>query len=423
MLPVGAVLRDTYIVDSCLACGGFGNTYLVHHKVFGDRRAIKEFFLRGMMSRGGDGINVFVNRSSDMAQVRLCLNGFIDEARRMHLLNNDNIVRVHDVFEENGTAYYVMDYINGKSLNQILKARKAPFENSEVRSILDQMLDALDEIHGKGLWHLDIKPSNIMLDSNGRAILIDFGTSKQIDKSTGEQLTSAIPAFTPGYAPGEQQDIRGQKLGAWSDLYALGATIYHLLTGKQPPTPFDIYNDGVIAFHFLPSNDKTLSQLAMWLMNPRIDERPRSVAEVRAQLKEIEAKNAAAVVADVVADQNQPLATESQQQKPETEIGTVELIETGVMSRLVSGSGGSQQRSGSSGNSTMKSILIGLTAFVITLAAVFGVLYLINDTGHHRKRVGGSKKKTEASKSSNDKNDSDTVVEYDEEDVSVIDEE
>ncbi|MBR5640136.1 MAG: serine/threonine protein kinase [Muribaculaceae bacterium] len=383
MLPVGALLRDTYIVDDYLASGGFGNTYLVHHKVFGDRRAIKEYFLRGMMTRGGDGVSVFVNHLSDMAQVRLCLNGFMDEARRMHQLNNANIVRVHDVFEENNTAYYVMDYINGNTLTQVLKSRNSPLGNNEVRSILDQMLDALDEIHSKGLWHLDIKPSNIMLNNNGRAILIDFGTSKQIDKVTGEQCTSAIAAYTPGYAPGEQQDGSNKNVGAWTDLYSLGATIYHLLTGLTPPTASEIYNDGVMAFRFLQGNDKTLSQLVMWLMNPCIDKRPHSVAEVRAHLKEIEAKN---VDNDAAIAQDHPSTPASQQQEP----GTVGLMGTDAMR---------QRRSGTSNNSTMKSILIGLLALVLTLAAVFGVLYMINDTSHQRKHRGGSKKSQRRAKS------------------------
>lgn len=378
MLPVGTVLRNTYIVDGYLASGGFGNTYLVHHKVFGEKRAVKEFFLRGIMTRGGDGVSVFVNHYSNMAQVRHCLTAFMDEAKRMHGLNNAHIVKVHDVFEGNGTAYYVMDYIHGKPLSRVVKDRGAPLCNQEVRSILDQMLHALDEIHGKGLWHLDIKPSNIMLDEEGKAILIDFGTSKQIDTDTGEQVTSAVSAYTPGYAPSEQQEAGSKRLGAWSDLYALGATIYNLLTGLTPPTVSDICNEGIIAFRFIQGNDKTLSQLAIWLMNPRINERPRSVAQVREFLRQKDAENVAVEEEELP---GYPMATDGDA--------------TGVghsSDATIHGLGTLGTRQDDTGTSMMNTVLIGVMAFLVTIVVVMGVVYFIN-SGSGKSR-GGSKKKS-----------------------------
>lgn len=160
---------------------------------------------------------------------------FKKEALRLRKLKNPHIVQVHDLFEENGTVYYVMDYIDGQSLSDILKQRGKPLTEAEVRQILPQVLEALDTVHQQNIWHLDIKPGNIMMDKQGHAFLIDFGASKQMRGADGvSQATSSALCYTPGYAPMEQVEQAMDKFGPWTDFYALGATLFTLLTNQLP---------------------------------------------------------------------------------------------------------------------------------------------------------------------------------------------
>jgi Serine/threonine protein kinase len=149
----------------------------------------------------------------------------------------NNIVKVHDLFEENGTAYYVMDYIDGESLAERLKRTGKPMSEQDIKKLLPQILDALKEVHQNEIWHLDLKPGNIMVDKLGNAYLIDFGASKQI-RANGSMTTSTALCYTPGYAPNEQIGQMYDRFGPWTDIYALGATIYNLLTNKKPPNGY-----------------------------------------------------------------------------------------------------------------------------------------------------------------------------------------
>ena len=288
LLPVGTILRNIYRIDGYLASGGFGKTYLAHNIKFQELVAIKEFFLKDSMMRDVDGKSVFVSNEEESDQIHEYLNSFYDEASRMHNISHPNIVKVHDIFEENNTAYYVMDYIEGKPLDKILEENQRPFSTDEVRNVVTQILDALEAIHGMGLWHLDIKPENIMLDDRGKATLIDFGTSKQIDLHTGAQITSAALAYTPGYAPLEQQDYNPNLIGPWTDLYSLGATIYNMITNQDPPTVSEINLNSAKAFHFSPETNESLKTLIMWLMSPQIENRPKLVSDVKGFLKNVD---------------------------------------------------------------------------------------------------------------------------------------
>ncbi|MCR5199279.1 MAG: serine/threonine protein kinase, partial [Prevotella sp.] len=210
MLAQGTMLRGgTYRIERPLSSGGFGNTYLVRNVVFNELYAMKEFFMRGVNMRRGTAVTVSVpdNHSSYESQKEK----FNTEAKRLRALNNAHIVKVHDLFEENGTVYYVMDFINGESLSERMKHQGRPFTEQETWQILPQLLDALKAVHEKELWHMDIKPGNIMLDTNGQAYLVDFGASKQFSKN-GPQTSSAM-CYTPGYAPVEQVEQDMEKFG------------------------------------------------------------------------------------------------------------------------------------------------------------------------------------------------------------------
>ena len=159
---------------------------------------------------------------------------FIEEAKAIFKMNHPNIVKVHDIFEENGTAYYVMDYIDGKSLGDIVKQR-GPLPEAEAVGYIRQVADALKYVHSLNRLHLDIKPGNVMVDATGHAMLIDFGASKHYDMESGENTSTLMGVNTKGYAPVEQSTQSFTKFSPATDIYALGATLYKLLTGKTPP--------------------------------------------------------------------------------------------------------------------------------------------------------------------------------------------
>lgn len=280
LLPIGFVLQGRYRIDKYLSSGGFGNTYLVTHLELHSLYAIKEFFMKGILSRSKDGASVCVSSVGGNNTFEEQLEKFKKEAYRLSLLNNEHIVKVYDLFEENGTAYYVMDYVNGSNLNQI----KTPLAEKEVFSIAFQILDALQNVHLKNIWHLDLKPANIMMDDKGVIKLIDFGASKQLNIKKGGATTGTALCFTTGYAPLEQMEQSYNKLGPWTDFYALGATLYNLLTCNKPPLPSDIVDDISDDKHTalpLPLGiSERMKLLILWLMKPNRQERPASAQEI-----------------------------------------------------------------------------------------------------------------------------------------------
>ena len=203
---------------------------------------------------------------------------FKREANLLYDLHNKHIVRVHDLFEENGTVYYVMDFIEGESLSALMKRTGQPLSEQQVLTVLKQLLEALREVHAKRIWHLDIKPGNIIMRPNGEMVLIDFGASKQMGHSDGHTATTTSLAYTPGYAPAEQIDQNTKAIGPWTDLFAVGATLYNLLTRNTPPNFSEL--DDESAFEFLPTVSQPMRDLIVWMMQPMRRQRPQSVSDV-----------------------------------------------------------------------------------------------------------------------------------------------
>ena len=287
MLRVGTVLHGTYRIDRYLSSGGFGNTYVATNIQFGEQYAIKEFFMRGISQRDNNNTTVSVSNTDNRETFASQLEKFKKEARRLRKLNNEHIVRVHDLFEENGTAYYVMDYIDGENLSDRMKRTGNPLSEAEVMQLLPQILDALQAAHKEGILHLDLKPANIMVDRQGVVKLIDFGASKQ-QSAQGGATTSTAVSYTNGYAPREQMEQNLEKFGPWTDFYALGATLYTLLTNKKPPLPSDIDDDGSEDKHLaLPMPDNSsekLRKLVLWLMNTNKNRRPQNIEKIKEYL-------------------------------------------------------------------------------------------------------------------------------------------
>lgn len=275
MLAQGTLLRGgTYRIERQLASGGFGNTYLVRNVAFDELYAMKEFFMRGVNMRNGNNVTVSVpdNHASYESQKEK----FKKEAIRLRNLRNEHIVKVHDLFEENSTVYYVMDFIDGESLAEQIKHSGKAITEEQTWHILPQVLDALKKVHSQNIWHLDIKPGNIMLNKKGDAFLIDFGASKQLN-SSGSQTSSAL-CYTPGYAPVEQVEQDMDKFGPWTDFYALGATLYYMQSLKQPPSSTALTEGD--AFDFPSTMSRQMKDTIIWMMKPSRKERPQSVDEI-----------------------------------------------------------------------------------------------------------------------------------------------
>ncbi len=249
MLRPGSILLGKYIVGKVIGKGGFGVTYLAYDVTTNRKVAIKEFFPSNFCVR--DSITGFVILPPELNKHK---NKFISEAKKLAQLNHKGIVKVIETFEENGTAYYVMDYIAGQSLWEIIQQKQ--FTVKESLLVIGKVSRALAHIHSKRMLHLDIKPMNIIIrNEDNEPIIIDFGISKTFD-AKGNPNTTFLPAASPGYSPAEQFTGEVNKFAPQLDIYSLGATLYTLLTGIVPtyPTPLTVSKltfDAAIPFHIV----------------------------------------------------------------------------------------------------------------------------------------------------------------------------
>ena len=279
-LQEGATLQSgKYKIEEVLGQGGFGITYLAVQYPLKKKVAIKEFFIHDLCFRD-DTASVRTLTQSDM--VDRYRQKFFKEAQMIAQLNHPNIVRVIDFFKENSTGYYVMDYLEGESLAEII-AKKGPLSESTALRYIKKVADALDYIHQSNVNHLDIKPANIMIRrDNDEPVIIDFGVSKQYDEQK-DQATTTPPGVSNGYSPIEQYESGGvSKFSPQADIYSLGATLYKLLTGETPPKASHLLNEGLPP---LPSHvSPQVSMAIKRAMQPRRNDRPKSIRELMSML-------------------------------------------------------------------------------------------------------------------------------------------
>lgn len=280
-----------YKIVKTLGQGSFGITYLAAVQMRGELGyidatvyvAIKEFFMHEINGREGTSVT-----SGNKIGVYDKYKGkFIKEAINLSRLHHNNIIRVVEAFEANNTVYYAMEYVDGGSLDDLIKTSNGISETETLKYAI-QIGDALRFMHSKNMLHLDLKPSNVMLH-NGKAILIDFGLSKQFDEDGNPESSTTIGGGTAGYAPLEQTNYKGELkdgLPVTMDVYAFGATMFKMLTGYKPPVASDILNEG------FPSDDLSTKGVSQKLidiisksMEPLRKNRFQSVEEV---LKQIE---------------------------------------------------------------------------------------------------------------------------------------
>ena len=234
-----------------LGHGSFGVTYLATAKfvvkgTLGEMEtevkvAVKEFFMGDINTRAADGSSVEGSGGSVFANYR---KKFRREAENLSKLNHPNIVKVLDVFDENNTTYYVMQYIEGMNLNEYIQ-KKGRLNETEALGMVKDMGKALSYMHRNRMLHLDIKPKNVMIEKDGKAILIDFGLAKQYTATGEPESSTSIGMGTPGYAPIEQANYHQDgTFPVTLDIYAFGATIYKMLTGQTPPHASDLLENG-----------------------------------------------------------------------------------------------------------------------------------------------------------------------------------
>lgn len=230
MLTRGSTLENgKYRINHPLGRGGFGITYHAHHVGFDRPVAIKEFFPHQSVVRDGSALIISIDMPQQNNYFK-ALDRFMREGRTLYDLTHPNVVRIHDLFRFNNTAYIVMELIEGQTLRQImdvsLKKRLSP---QRVETIVGQLVSALEAIHQRNICHLDISPDNIMVDEKtGRVVLIDFGAAKQVLKTVHSTF-----AYKRLYAPIEL--MSESTFGPESDLFELSMMIYEMLTGKLPP--------------------------------------------------------------------------------------------------------------------------------------------------------------------------------------------
>lgn len=242
----GSLLQGgRYKILSVLGQGGFGITYMAVQSGLDRTVAIKEFFMKEMCSRDESTSRVTLGTEGARESVERFREKFLKEARNIARFNHPNIVRIIDIFEENGTAYYVMEYAPCGSLGDKIKKEGYLSEPVATRYI-KQIASALDYIHQLKMTHLDVKPGNIMLNEKDETVLIDFGLAKQYDAELGGQTSTTPVGISEGYAPMEQYKLGGvSSFSPETDVYALGATFFKLLTGNTPPNASFIDNNGV----------------------------------------------------------------------------------------------------------------------------------------------------------------------------------
>lgn len=275
-LKTGTTLRGgEFIIEKVLGQGGFGITYLAVQTGLNRKVAVKEFFMKEHCNRDSDTSHVSVPSLGSREQVARFKAKFVKEAQTIAALNHPNIIRIISVFEENETAYYVMDYVEGGSLDQ-MSSPDSPMQEFLAMKYVRQIADALKYLHSNNILHLDIKPSNILVN-NGNAILIDFGVSKRYDSSDGGQTSTSPVGISEGYAPLEQYRKDGvAHFTPATDVYSLAATLYKLVTGRKPMSASDLVTmqGGLEIPGYVSRN---MAEAIRCAMCPVIGKRPQSV--------------------------------------------------------------------------------------------------------------------------------------------------
>lgn len=290
-LKPGVILKERYKIEEVIGAGGFGITYRAWDPLLQSYVAIKEYYPSGIATRSADSSKVCVPVGQEQREYHRGRIRFLKEAQDVARFQSEpNIVSIYDYLEENDTAYMVMEYLHGCTLKQYIREHGGRLDTDHILHICLSVLDALAVVHKAGMIHRDISPENIFICEDLTVKLIDFGAAKQVYLD-GEQTMSVV--LKPGYAPPEQY-AKKDKQGPWTDIYALGATLYFAATGEKPEESFGRVLEDTIkpVCEVNPETPRAMSQVIMRAMSVKIEDRYQTVEAMREALLAGEGQNA-----------------------------------------------------------------------------------------------------------------------------------
>lgn len=290
-LKPGVILKERYKIEEVIGAGGFGITYRAWDPLLQSYVAIKEYYPSGIATRSADSSKVCVPVGQEQREYHRGKIRFLKEAQDVARFQSEpNIVSIYDYLEENDTAYMVMEYLHGCTLKQYIREHGGRLDTDHILHICLSVLDALAVVHKAGMIHRDISPENIFICEDLTVKLIDFGAAKQVYLD-GEQTMSVV--LKPGYAPPEQY-AKKDKQGPWTDIYALGATLYFAATGEKPEESFGRALEDTIkpVCEVNPEIPRAMSQVIMRAMSVKIEDRYQTVEAMREALLAGEGQNA-----------------------------------------------------------------------------------------------------------------------------------
>lgn len=238
-LKAGTVLNDRYVIGRVIGIGGFGITYIAYDTENETTVAVKEYYPKGVAIRGEDRYSVEPLTSMQREEYLLGMEKFRNEAEILSAISSDtDVIKVFSTFLQNGTAYYVMEYVHGVTLREYVE-KYGRISEGQALYVISEAASVFKHIHGRNVIHRDISPNNVMLDINGQVRLVDFGNARLFFPDGENSMTVVLK---PGYAPLEQYQHYGNQ-GPWTDIYSLGAVIYYALTLSVPEDPMTRLDD------------------------------------------------------------------------------------------------------------------------------------------------------------------------------------
>jgi hypothetical protein len=315
-LPVGAKLGE-FEVLGVLGIGGFGIVYLALDHALEREVAVKEYMPASLAGRT-ETMHVSLRSQSDAETFELGRRSFVNEARLLARFDHPSLLKVHQFWEANGTAYMAMPVYRGRTLKEVRRTLAQPPDEAWLRALLEPLLGAIEKLHDAGVFHRDIAPDNIVIEPDGRPVLLDFGAARRVIGDKSQALTAILK---PAYAPIEQYGEAGSvKQGPWTDIYALGATLHFMLLGRPPsPATARAVNDDQrpLAGQALPGCSAEFLEVIDWMLSPRPADRPQSVAALRNALAGSASMSPAAAPAAGDATQGLDAASVAQPVTPE----------------------------------------------------------------------------------------------------------
>ncbi len=286
-LQPGSILNGKYMIGRILGQGGFGITYIGWDIALEKKVAVKEYYPSGQVGRtpGTNALSWYTNESAALAR-QAGLEMFLKEARKMSKVDDvSGIVRVRDLFQENQTAYIVMDYVEGETLKARLQ-KTGPMAWDQAKGIFQPAIRAMEQVHKAGLIHRDLSPDNLMLTPDAQVKILDLGAAKDLSINSG---ASSMQVAKSGFSPFEQYSQRGGS-GPWTDVYAMAATVYYTLTGVLPPAAIDRVEEDTIDWSLVSALPGRAREALRAAMAVSAKKRTQSMEELEKGLFEVPAQ-------------------------------------------------------------------------------------------------------------------------------------